>query len=76
MPNEPMRYEADNPEIKASLQELGKLIGSAMKQMPGWGFTLMLFSYGADGSMFYISSAQRQDMIKAMREFVQKYGAS
>jgi hypothetical protein len=40
----------------------------------GLCFSLMIFSYGEQGSLFYISSAQRDDMIKTMREFIQKQG--
>lgn len=42
----------------------------------GWGFTLLMFNYGVgeklgDG-LFYLSSANREDMIATMREFIAK----
>ena len=69
MPN--MEYEIKNEDIEALLKELGS---DLKKRMPaGWGFNLLIFSYGEGGSLFYISSAQRKDMLKAMREFIDKF---
>jgi hypothetical protein len=66
------RFEVENDEVKALLRDISRIIKS---QMPdGWGFTLLLFSYGAGGDLFYMSSAQRDDMIKLMREFIAKQG--
>ena len=41
---------------------------------PNVGFTLLLFDFGAEGNMAYISTANRDDMIKAMHEFIEKQG--
>jgi hypothetical protein len=60
-------------------QTLRSLAQDIKPQVPdGFGFTLLIFSYGQTGlsgegpagSMFYISSAQRADMVKAMQEFI------
>lgn len=68
-------YEIDNPAIKKLLQGVANTIG---QQMPdGWGFTLFMFDYAKDknpGSMFYISSAQRDDMLNALGEFMKRQG--
>ena len=71
-----MTYEVRSAEVEAKLRELGRDIKSSMP--PGWGFTLFMYSYektglpneGAAGAMFYISSGDRADMIKALREFI------
>lgn len=63
-------FEEFNEEIEVLLGELGHWIGDKMPE--GWGFNLLLFSFGEKGSMFYISNAQRTDMIEAMKEFIQK----
>lgn len=64
-------YEVHNEEIKTLLKEEGKAF--AMRMPKGWGFTLFMFDLNtSDGSMFYISSAQREDMIKALEEFIEK----
>lgn len=66
-----MKYELQNPEVQALLRTLAETIG---KDMPkGWGFTLLIFEYAPGDSLFYISSAQRQDMMKTMREFIAKF---
>lgn len=59
----------DAAEMRPLLQRLGAFIG---KDLPaGWGFNLLLFTY-APGSLFYISSAEREDVIAMMREFIRR----
>ncbi len=47
-----------------------KLIGQLLKEMlpQGVGFALLTFEFNNPGLANYISSAQREDMIKALRE--------
>jgi hypothetical protein len=54
------------------LQALAAHIGAALPN--GWGFSLLLFEYGdrPDKSLFYISSAQREDVIAVMHEFIRR----
>ncbi len=69
------KFEVKNNVVEVLLKNLAVAI---QKKMPrGWGFTLMIFDYSDPkskdaGSMFYISSAQRTDMLKAMMEFIEK----
>lgn len=63
-----MSYNVRNPEIESKLRELAHRVGDDMPE--GWGFALLLFSYGEKGNLFYISSAQRDDIIKVMREWI------
>jgi hypothetical protein len=66
---EDARFEMRNQMIEDHLRTVGRTIKSEMP--PGWGFTLMMFEF--DGpSMFYMSSAQREGMIKTLQEFIQK----
>lgn len=60
---------SDAEHIKPVLQELGTAISARLPT--GWGFNLLLFSYGP-GSLFYISSAERADVIALMKEFIRK----
>lgn len=60
MPRDPMRYEVQNPEMQALLLKVAEQLGAKMPD--GWGFTLLIFEYSPGSSMFYISSAQRQDI--------------
>lgn len=56
--------------------KLGKILGGAIdKSLSGWGFALVLFSYGEEGFSTYISSCQRPDMIKAFRELIKRLEA-
>lgn len=65
-----MTYEIDNPEIQALLRQIAERLGGQMPK--GWGFTLLLFEFTPGDSLFYISSAQRPDMVKTMQEFVRR----
>lgn len=67
-------HELDNPAMKDTLNDMGAAIGLALPE--GWGFTLMLFSYGENGELFYISSAERADVLNMLREFLQKAGVN
>jgi hypothetical protein len=60
----------DAGEMRPVLQELGGRIGAVLPE--GWGFNLLLFTYGAGGSLFYISSAAREDVIAVMREYINR----
>lgn len=70
-------YQGPEPEhIRTFLKELGRSIKDKVPN--GWGFTLLLFDYdkGQEGSILYLSSAKREDMVKAMREFLSKHEKS
>jgi len=58
-------------------EEEARRIGRALKAAmpPGWGFTLLLLSYGEDGFATYLSSCDRADMIAALKELVKKLEA-
>lgn len=66
------KYEVKNEEIINLLKEEGRAF--KMRMPEGWGFTLFMFNYGKESKkgdgMFYLSSAQRQDMIKSLEEFI------
>lgn len=61
-------FHVRDEKAEATLKEIGKLIGGKMP--PGYGFSLLIFKFGKGGGMFYISDAQRADMLKAMKEFI------
>ena len=62
------RYEVRNPEIEAILKTLGEAIRA---QIPtGWVFALFIASTGEGGSTFYLSSAERETMLAALKEFI------
>ncbi len=64
------RYEVKNEQIQDVLQRTGKVVGDALP--PGWGFALFLMSYGPTGSLFYMSSAERDGVIAAVAAWVER----
>ena len=70
-----MTFEVRNPLIEEKLKEIGRMLKASMPE--GFGFTVLIFSYeyegGKLGSLFYMSSAERDSMIATMREFIQKH---
>jgi hypothetical protein len=66
------RFEVHDHVAEKFLKEIGLMLGRAVP--PGYGFTLLLFSFGPGGHMFYTSNANRDDMVRAMREFIAKQG--
>jgi len=69
-----MTFEVRDEKAEAMLKEIGELLRSACPK--GYGFSLLIFSFGAGGNMFYTSNADREDMIRAMKEFIQKFQAN
>lgn len=66
-----VNYTVPDPlDIQRTLKKLGSLIGDDLPD--GWGFNLLLFTYGEGGSLFYISSAQRADVLNVMKEFIKR----
>jgi hypothetical protein len=61
----PAAFAVRNAEIEPLLRELGDRIGGRLPE--GWGFALFLVSYGEEGELFYISSAEREGMATALR---------
>ena len=51
-------------------KEIGRQIKSVLPT--GYGFTLILYSYGGPGVMTYLSSGERADCIKMLRECADK----
>ncbi len=63
-------FRVGHEKHEIALRKLGNII---KPQVPsGMGFTLLMFDYGEGGNMFYLSSADREGCIKAMREFIGK----
>lgn len=71
MPNNE-HYEVDRPETKELLRDIGARIKQVLPD--SMGFTLFMFDYGQGGAMFYISSAERGDMVQSLQEFLAKQG--
>jgi hypothetical protein len=68
------RFEVENAPIKATLNDIANRIGGAIPE--GYGFLLMLMSYGVGGSLFYLSSAERENVIELVQEWINKQRAA
>lgn len=50
---------------------LANMVGNALPE--GYGFCLLLFSFGdTEDKLQYISNANRDDIVKAMKEWISK----
>ena len=67
------KFEVRDAQIEKDLRDIGQAIGKSLPE--GYGFNLLIFNFGEGGATFYISNAQRDDMIKAMKEFIAKQEA-
>ena len=59
--------------VRGQLQDLAQFL--ELRTPPGWGFALMMFDFneGITGGNFqWVSSAVREDMVKALREFANR----
>lgn len=60
--------------IQADLHEKMNVLAKELAtRFKPYGFTLLVFDYGDSGRMNYISSAKREDMLVAMKEFIAKH---
>lgn len=66
-------YEVINKEVQERLLQLAKLLQSECPE--GWGFALQMFEFKGK-AFFYISNADRKDMIMALKEFIRKEEAN
>jgi len=64
--------EVRNPEVERKLNDIGKFLKDIMPH--GYGFALHILKYGEGGEFFYISTLDRDDYIKSLREFMEKFG--
>ena len=65
-----MTKRATLEEAERTMQSLARVVGNMTPQ--GWGFAVLCFSFGENGFMNWVSNAERQDMIKALKEMVEK----
>lgn len=62
-------FNVRNPEIETKLREIGDRIGASLNGT-GFGFALFLVELNAaDGGLFYISTAQRDDMVPVIEQW-------
>ncbi len=68
MPTPHERLEIRRQMVRGQLQKLARYLKT--KTPKGWGFALLMFEFSdkLGGNLQWVSSAQRADMIKSLRE--------
>lgn len=66
-----MPFEVRDEKAEAALKKLGDSLKASIP--PGYGFTLLIFNFGVGGNLFYTSNADREDVMKMLREFIRKF---
>lgn len=69
-PDPKSNYEVRHAGAERAMRNIARRLKQTMP--PGYGFTVLVFSYGEQGELFYMSSALRDDMIRTMKEFIAK----
>jgi hypothetical protein len=57
-------------QVEGIARDLGRTIASALPG--GLGFAVLVFDFGDGGTMAYMSNAKREQMIRALRELIDK----
>lgn len=60
-------------ELEAAARQLGRRIKQGVP--PGVGFVVVMYDYGPNGHMTFLSSGDRGDTMKMLRELLQKMAA-
>jgi hypothetical protein len=57
-------------EAQSRLREIAKLLKAEMP--PSYGFILMIAERGPSGKLFYASDFKREDVVRALNEFLKR----
>ena len=56
--------------VKQHLQVIAQKVDRELP--PNFGFAVLTFEFGKTGQMMYVSNAEREDIVKAMKEWIEK----
>lgn len=61
-----------NELVKGKMQKIARKVDEELPN--GFGFVVLAFNFGEseDNEMMYVSNANRQDIVKAMKEWIEK----
>lgn len=60
----------DEEVVKSKMQTIAKKV---QEELPSdFGFVVLTFKFNELGQMIYVSNANREDVIKSMKEFIEK----
>ena len=56
--------------VKSKMQEIARKVKEELPE--GFGFVVLAFKFNEKGQMIYTSNANREDVVEAMKEFIEK----
>lgn len=56
--------------VKNKMQQIAKKVEDELPN--GFGFIVLTFMFGKQGQLMYCSNANRNDVVAAMKEFIEK----
>ena len=60
-----------NEEIlKGKMKDIARKVDEELPQ--GFGFIVLAFRFNEEGEMIYVSNANREGVVQAMKEFIEK----
>lgn len=62
------RYEVKDEAKQRALRTLATLVDEEVPD--GMGFAVFLFDFGSNGALFYMSSAERRDVVSLLKEWI------
>lgn len=65
-----MNQEEIEEIVKSRLQSIAKKVNNELPT--GFGFVVLSFAFSNPGQMMYVSNANRGDIVKAMKEWIEK----
>jgi len=57
-------------QVKIHMKNLANMIEENVPDK--WGFILMTYPHEREGELIYISNSNREDVVKALKEFIEK----
>lgn len=70
MSNKLKTLEEKELYVKQQLQGIANALEEILPK--GFGFTLLTYAHNESGEMMYVSNSKREDVVKAMEEFIEK----
>lgn len=60
----------EEEKVKSKMQNIARKVKEELPE--GFGFVVLAFKFNEKGEMIYVSNANRKDVVKSMKEFIEK----
>ena len=64
------KFENLEEMVKGKMQDIAKKVDNELPK--GFGFVVLAFRFNEKGQMMYVSNANRENVVNAMKEFIEK----